>query len=113
MFEKILIANRGEVAVRIARTCERLGIATVAICSDVEQDSLHATTCDESVCVGGPRVQDSYLNQAAIIEAAKKTGAQAIHPGYGLLSENPEFVRAVEAAGLVFIGPSADAIELF
>ncbi len=113
MFEKILIANRGEIAVRIARTCERLGIATVAVYSEVEQDSLHAQTCDESVCIGPARVSESYLNQAAIIEAAKKTGAQAIHPGYGLLSENASFVRAVEAAGLVFIGPTADAIELF
>src|SRR5262245_47813298 len=93
MFEKILIANRGAIAVRIARTCERLGIATVAVCSDVEQDALHAQTCDEVVSVGGARVQDSYLNKQAIIEAAKKTGAQAIHPGYGLLSENPGFVR--------------------
>jgi 3-methylcrotonyl-CoA carboxylase alpha subunit len=113
MFEKILIANRGAIAVRIARTCERLGIATVAVCSDVEQDALHAQTCDEVICIGGPRVQDSYLNKAAILEAAKKTGAQAIHPGYGLLSENPGFVRDVQAAGLTFIGPSADAIELF
>jgi 3-methylcrotonyl-CoA carboxylase alpha subunit len=113
MFEKILIANRGAIAVRIARTCERLGIGTVAVCSDVEQDALHSQTCDEVVCVGGPRVQDSYLNAQAIIEAAKKTGAQAIHPGYGLLSENPGFVRDVQAAGLAFIGPNADAMELF
>ncbi len=113
MFEKILIANRGESAVRVARTCERLGIASVAVCSEIEQDSLHAQTCDESVCIGPARVQDSYLNQQAVIEAALKTGAKAIHPGYGLLSENPTFVRAVEAAGLVFIGPSADSIELF
>jgi 3-methylcrotonyl-CoA carboxylase alpha subunit len=113
MFEKVLIANRGAIAVRIARTCERLGIGTVAVYSDVEQDSLHKQTCDESVCIGPARVQDSYLNQAAILEAAKQTGAKAIHPGYGLLSENASFVRAVEAAGLVFIGPSADTIELF
>ncbi|HET6338339.1 MAG TPA: biotin carboxylase N-terminal domain-containing protein [Polyangiales bacterium] len=113
MFEKILIANRGAIAIRIARTCERLGIATVAVCSEVEKDSLHAQTCDEVVCVGPARVQDSYLNKQAIIEAAKATGAQAIHPGYGLLSENATFVREVEAAGLAFIGPSADAIELF
>lgn len=113
MFEKVLIANRGAIAVRVARTCERLGIATVAVCSDVEQDALHTTTCDEFVCVGPARVEESYLNAAAIIEAAKKTGAQAIHPGYGLLSENPTFAREVEAAGLTFIGPSADALELF
>jgi 3-methylcrotonyl-CoA carboxylase alpha subunit len=108
-----LIANRGAIAVRIARTCERLGIATVAVYSEVEEDSLHKQTCDEAVCVGPARVQDSYLNQAAILQAAKQTGAQAIHPGYGLLSENPGFVRAVEAAGLCFIGPSAECIELF
>jgi 3-methylcrotonyl-CoA carboxylase alpha subunit len=113
MFEKILIANRGAIAVRVARTCERLGIATVAVYSEVEVDSLHRQTCDESVCIGPARVQESYLNQSAILEAAKQTGAQAIHPGYGLLSENPGFVRAVEAAGLAFIGPSADCIELF
>jgi acetyl/propionyl-CoA carboxylase alpha subunit len=113
MFQKVLIANRGAIAVRIARTCERLGIATVAVYSEVEADSLHRQTCDESVCVGPARVQDSYLNQQAIIDAAKQTGAEAIHPGYGLLSENPAFVRAVEAAGLCFIGPSADALEIF
>jgi acetyl/propionyl-CoA carboxylase alpha subunit len=113
MFDKVLIANRGAIAVRIARTCERLGIATVAVYSEVEAESLHRQTCDESVCVGPARVQDSYLNQSAILEAAKQTGAQAIHPGYGLLSENPAFVRAAEAAGLCFIGPSADCIELF
>ena len=113
MFDKVLIANRGAIAVRIARTCERLGIATVAVYSEAEEDSLHRQTCDEGVCIGPARVQDSYLNQAAILEAAKQTGAKAIHPGYGLLSENASFVRAVEAAGLIFIGPSADAIELF
>ena len=113
MFEKVLIANRGAIAVRIARTCERLGIATVAVYSEVEADSLHRQTCDEGVCVGPARVQESYLNQDAILAAAKQTGAQAIHPGYGLLSENPEFVRKVEAAGLTFVGPSADCIELF
>lgn len=113
MFEKILIANRGAIAIRIARTCERLGIQTVAVCSEVEKDALHSITCDEVVCVGPARVQESYLNKQAIIEAAKKTGAQAIHPGYGLLSENASFVREVEAAGLAFIGPSADTIELF
>lgn len=113
MFEKVLIANRGAIAIRIARTCERLGIGSVAIYSEAEADSLHKQACDEAVCVGGPRLEDSYLNQEAILAAAKSTGAQAIHPGYGLLSESPAFVRAVEAAGLVFVGPSAEAIELF
>jgi acetyl-CoA carboxylase biotin carboxylase subunit/3-methylcrotonyl-CoA carboxylase alpha subunit len=113
MFEKVLIANRGAIAIRIARTCERLGIGSVAIYSEAEEESLHKQTCDEAVCVGPAPVQESYLNQSAIIEAAKATGAQAIHPGYGLLSENPAFARAVEAAGLAFIGPSADVLELF
>ena len=113
MFEKVLIANRGAIAIRIARTCERLGIGSVAIYSEAEEESLHKQTCDEAVCVGPAPVQESYLNQTAIIEAAKRTGAQAIHPGYGMLSEDPGFVRAVEAAGLAFIGPSAEALELF
>jgi acetyl/propionyl-CoA carboxylase alpha subunit len=113
MFEKVLIANRGAIAVRIARTCERLGIGSVAIYSEADEDSVHKQACDEAVCVGPARAQDSYLNQEAILEAAKRCGAQAIHPGYGFLSENPGFVRAIEAAGLCFIGPSADALELF
>jgi 3-methylcrotonyl-CoA carboxylase alpha subunit len=111
MFEKVLIANRGAIAVRIARTCERLGIATVAVCSDIERDSLHAQTCDEVVCIGPARVQESYLNKAAIIEAAKKTGAQAIHPGYGFLSENANFAQAVEEVGIVWVGPTVEAME--
>ena len=113
MFEKVLIANRGAIAIRIARTCERLGIGSVAIHSEAEADSLHKQSCDEAVCVGPAPMQASYLNQTAIIEAAKATGAQAIHPGYGLLSESAAFARAVEAAGLAFIGPSAEALELF
>ena len=113
MFEKVLIANRGAIAVRIARTCERLGIGSVAVYSEADEDSVHKQACDEAVCVGPARIQDSYLNQAAILEAAKRTGAQAIHPGYGLLSESAAFARAVEAAGISFVGPSADALELF
>jgi len=113
MFDKVLIANRGEVAVRIARSCERLGIATVAIHSDIEAEAAHVKLCDEAVAVGGAPVGESYLNVEAIIEAAKSTGAQAIHPGYGLLSERPDFARAVQAAELVFIGPSPEAMETF
>lgn len=113
MFKKILIANRGAIAVRIARTCERMGVATVAVHSDVEADALHVETCDEAVCVGGARVTESYLNMEAIVAAAKQTGAEAIHPGYGLLSENPTFAREVIAADLTFIGPSPEAMELF
>lgn len=113
MFEKILIANRGAIAARIARTCERMGIATVAIHSDIEADAAHVEACDEAVCVGSARVAESYLNMDAILEAAVKTGSQAIHPGYGLLSENAEFARRVHAAGMTFIGPSPESMELF
>lgn len=113
MFDKVLIANRGEVAIRIARCCERLGIATVAVHSDIEAEALHVTHCDEAVNVGGAPVAESYLNVEAIIEAAKRTGAQAIHPGYGLLSERAEFARAVKAAGLTFIGPSPESMDTF
>lgn len=113
MFKKVLIANRGEIAVRIARTCERMGIATVAVYSDADKDSMHTTSCDEAVRVGGNRVQESYLDVQAVIAAAKQTGAEAIHPGYGLLSENAAFARAVEAAGLTFIGPSPEMLDLY
>lgn len=113
MFSKILIANRGAIAVRIARTCERMGISTVAIYSEVEKGALHVETCGEAVCVGPARVSESYLNMDAILEAATSTGAEAIHPGYGLLSENAGFARRVEDAGLKFIGPSPESMELF
>ncbi len=111
MFSKILIANRGEIAVRIMRTARRMGVATVAIYSDADAGSLHVAESDEAVRVGPAPVADSYLQAKAIIDAAKTTGAEAIHPGYGFLSENPDFVEQVEKAGLVFIGPSADAIR--
>jgi 3-methylcrotonyl-CoA carboxylase alpha subunit len=111
MFRKILIANRGEIAVRVIRTCRRLGVATVAVHSDVDAAALHVAMADEAVAIGGARPSESYLRADRIVEAALDTGAEAIHPGYGFLSENPEFVEAVEAAGLVFIGPSASAIR--
>jgi 3-methylcrotonyl-CoA carboxylase alpha subunit len=111
MFSKILIANRGEIAVRIARTARALGVKTVAVYSDADAGALHVRQCDEAVRLGPAPVAESYLRGDLIIEAALKTGAEAIHPGYGFLSENPEFVEAVEAAGLTFIGPSADAIR--
>ena len=111
MFEKILIANRGEIAARVARTAQRMGIATVAVYSDVDRDSLHVASADEAVHIGAASPAQSYLNSARIIQAALDSGAQAIHPGYGFLSENPEFVEAVEAAGLTFIGPSAASIR--
>lgn len=111
MFKKILIANRGEIACRIADVCRELGVRTVAVYSDADKDAPHVSRADEAVALGGLAPKDSYLRADAIIEAARSTGAQAIHPGYGFLSEKAEFVRACEDAGLVFIGPSAEAIE--
>ena len=111
MFRKILIANRGEIAVRVIRTARSLGIATVAVHSDADAGALHVTLADEAIRIGGPAPADSYLRGDAIIAAALATGAQAIHPGYGFLSENPDFVDAVTAAGLTFIGPTAAAIR--
>ena len=109
---KILIANRGEIACRIQRTAQALGYRTVAIYSDADAQALHVQMADEAVYIGPAPVQQSYLNIAAILEAARKTGADAIHPGYGFLSENPDFARACQHAGLTFIGPSVEAIEL-
>lgn len=111
MFQKILIANRGEIACRVIRTARKLGIATVAIYSDADARALHVEMADEAVRVGPAASAQSYLNVDAIIKAAKETGAEAIHPGYGFLSENPAFVDAGEEAGLIFIGPSAKAIR--
>jgi 3-methylcrotonyl-CoA carboxylase alpha subunit len=111
MFKKILIANRGEIACRVIRTARKLGIATVAIYSDADANALHVEMADEAVRVGPAQSAQSYLNVEAIIKAALETGAEAIHPGYGFLSENAGFVDAVEAAGLTFIGPSAKAIR--
>ena len=111
MFTKILIANRGEIACRVTRTARRMGVATVAVYSDADAASLHVAMADEAVHIGPSPVGESYLVADRIIAAARATGAQAIHPGYGFLSENPDFVEAVEAAGLVFIGPSAASIR--
>jgi 3-methylcrotonyl-CoA carboxylase alpha subunit len=111
MFDKILIANRGEIACRVIDTCKRMGVATVAVYSDADRAARHVAMADEAVHIGGAKPADSYLRGDAIIAAAQATGAQAIHPGYGFLSENPDFVEAVEAAGLTFIGPSASAIR--
>ena len=110
-FSKILIANRGEIACRVIRTARRMGIATVAVYSDADAAALHVAMADEAIHIGGSPVSESYLVGARIIEAARATGAQAIHPGYGFLSENPDFVDAVEAAGLTFVGPSSAAIR--
>ncbi|WP_426126530.1 acetyl-CoA carboxylase biotin carboxylase subunit [Pseudomonas sp. DWP1b1] len=109
---KILIANRGEIACRLQRTAQALGYRTVAIYSDADAQALHVQMADEAVYIGPAPVQQYYLNIAAILEAARKTGADAIHPGYGFLSENPDFARACQHAGLTFIGPSVEAIEL-
>lgn len=111
MFRKVLIANRGEIARRIIRTCKSMGIATVAVFSDADADALHVQEADESIRIGPPPVAKSYLQISAMIEAAKTTGADAIHPGYGLQSENPEFAEACEEAGIRFIGPSANSIR--
>ena len=111
MFSKILIANRGEIAVRIIRACREMGISTVAVYSQADKDALHVSMADESYCIGGPQVADSYLNMAAILETAVVSGAQAIHPGYGLLSENAKFVSLCEKCNIEFIGPSSAMIE--
>ena len=111
MFSKILIANRGEIACRVAATAKRLGINTVAVYSDADREAKHVAVCDEAIYLGGSAPKDSYLKGDAIIAIALDTGAQAIHPGYGFLSENADFAQACQDAGLVFIGPSADAIR--
>ncbi|MDB6142385.1 MAG: 3-methylcrotonyl-CoA carboxylase [Pseudomonas sp.] len=111
-FSKILIANRGEIACRVLSTAHRMGYRTVAVFSDVDADARHVQLADEAVCIGPAPVQQSYLNINAIIDAARRTGADAVHPGYGFLSENADFAVACEEAGLVFIGPSAEAIGL-
>ncbi len=111
MFAKLLIANRGEIACRIARTARRLGIRTVAVYSDADAHAAHVAACDEAVHIGGPRPQESYLRGDVILEAARRTGATAIHPGYGFLSENAEFAAACARAGVVFVGPTPDAID--
>jgi len=111
MFRKILIANRGEIAVRVARTARRMGVATVAVYSDADVGALHVRACDEAVRIGAAPPADSYLKIERIIDAMKRTGAEAVHPGYGFLSENENFAAAVEAESLVFIGPSAKTIR--
>src|SRR5688572_12031981 len=111
MFDKILIANRGEIACRVIRTARRLGVATVAVHSDADRRAMHVGMADEAVHIGASPSADSYLRGDRIVAAARATGARAIHPGYGFLSENPDFVDQVTAAGLVFIGPSAASIR--
>jgi len=112
MFSKILIANRGEIALRIIQACRDLDIATVAVHSTADRDSLHVTYADEDVCIGPPSVGDSYLNVASLISAAEITGAEAIHPGYGFLAENAHFAEVVEECGMTWIGPRPETIRL-
>ena len=112
MFKKILIANRGEIALRIQRACREMGIKTVAVYSTADRDLKHVLLADESVCIGPPPAGKSYLNMAAIISAAEVTQAEAIHPGYGFLSENADFAESVEKSGFVFIGPKSETIRL-
>ena len=112
MFSKVLIANRGEIALRVIRACQELGVATVAVHSTADNDAMHVRMADESVCIGPPAGGDSYLNVAAIIAACEVTGAQAVHPGYGFLSENAAFVQVLEDHGIQFIGPSAEHIRM-
>ena len=111
MFSKILIANRGEIAVRIIRACKEMGISTVAVYSEADKEALHVQLADDSYCIGPASAAESYLNESRIIEAALLSGAQAIHPGYGFLSENAHFARECENNGVVFIGPSAAVME--
>ena len=111
MFSKILIANRGEIACRVIQTCQRLGVKTVAVYSDVDAESLHVQQADEAILLGEAAPQQSYLNSGKILDAARSTGAEAIHPGYGFLSENPRFARQCEEAGICFIGPRSEVME--
>ena len=111
MFKKILVANRGEIAVRIIRACKEWGISTVAVHSDVDADSMHVRLADESVCIGSHQPQNSYLNISALMSAVDLTGAEAIHPGYGFLSENAKFAEITTKHGIKFIGPSSDLIK--
>jgi len=112
MFEKVLIANRGEIALRINRACKEMGIATVAVHSTADANSMHVRLADESVCIGPPLAAQSYLNIPQIIAACEITGAEAIHPGYGFLSENARFAEIVRAHGITFIGPTPEHIRL-
>jgi len=111
MFKKILIANRGEIAVRVARTARAMGVSTVAVYSDADRDAPHIRACDEAVHIGPSPAAQSYLSTDKVLAAVKHTGAEAVHPGYGFLSENAGFAEALQDAGVVFIGPTAETIR--
>ena len=111
MIRRLLIANRGEIAVRIIRTCKEMNIETVAVYSTADKEALHVQLADYAVCIGGPRANDSYLNMKNILSAACMTACDAIHPGFGFLSENAKFARLVLQCGLIFVGPNPDVIE--
>src|SRR5215471_7683261 len=112
MFDKILIANRGEIALRVLRACKELGIATVAVHSTADEDAMHVRLADESVCIGQPPARESYLNIPSLLAACEITGADAVHPGYGFLSENARFAEILNEHGIQFIGPKPQHIRL-
>src|SRR3989337_1371643 len=111
MFSRVLVANRGEIAVRVTRALHELGVEAVAVYSTADRDALHVRLADRSVCIGPPSAAESYLRIPAVIAAAETTGCEAVHPGYGFLSESPAFVRACEENDTVFVGPGADVME--